>query len=137
MPSQLSPQWLCANSCTWARDVGFHHVHPVPKCMRCHKVVVVITGRTHCFHDRNVKMLRATVSFAFVASTCNFDYDYLKIYFYQVALQMLTSWYCCKLLVPCHEVYWHYCSQSYHGRFTPQDSNKIVILWTGLDKSNF
>ena len=24
----------------------------VPKCMSCHKTIVVITGRTHCSHDR-------------------------------------------------------------------------------------
>ena len=47
MPSRLSPQWLCGNSCTWAHDVRFH----VPKCMSCHKAIVVITGRAHCFHD--------------------------------------------------------------------------------------
>ena len=23
VPSQLSPQWLCGNSCTWAHDVRF------------------------------------------------------------------------------------------------------------------
>ena len=42
VPSLLSPQWLCGNSCT---------VHHVPKCMSCHKAIVVITGRAHCFHD--------------------------------------------------------------------------------------
>ena len=26
-------------------------VYHVPKCMICHKVIVVITGRAHCFHD--------------------------------------------------------------------------------------
>ena len=26
-------------------------VHYVPKCMSCHKAIVVITERTHCFHD--------------------------------------------------------------------------------------
>ena len=26
-------------------------VHRVPKCMGCHKAIVVITGRAHCFHD--------------------------------------------------------------------------------------
>ena len=26
-------------------------IHHVPKCMSCHKVIVVITGRVHCFHD--------------------------------------------------------------------------------------
>ena len=24
VPSRLSPQWLCGNSCTWAHDVRFH-----------------------------------------------------------------------------------------------------------------
>ena len=43
VPSRLSPQWLCGNSCT--------SVHHVPKCMSCHKAIVVITGRAHCFHD--------------------------------------------------------------------------------------
>ena len=26
-------------------------VHHVPKCMSCHKAIVVITGRAHCFYD--------------------------------------------------------------------------------------
>ena len=26
-------------------------VHHVPKCMSCHKAIVVITGGAHCFHD--------------------------------------------------------------------------------------
>ena len=26
-------------------------VHHVPKCMSCHKAIVVIIGRVHCFHD--------------------------------------------------------------------------------------
>ena len=35
---------------------GFHHngsvatLHHVPKCMSCHKAIVVITGRANC-HD--------------------------------------------------------------------------------------
>ena len=24
VPSRLSPQWLCGNSCTWAHDVRLH-----------------------------------------------------------------------------------------------------------------
>ena len=46
VPSRLSPQWLCGNSCTVGQTV-----HHVPKCMSCHKAIVVITGRAHCFHD--------------------------------------------------------------------------------------
>ena len=26
-------------------------IHHVPKCMSCHKAIVVITGRAYCFHD--------------------------------------------------------------------------------------
>ena len=26
-------------------------VDHVPKCMRCHKTIVAMTGRIHCFHD--------------------------------------------------------------------------------------
>ena len=46
VPSRLLPQWFCGNSCIWAHDV-----HHVLKCMSCHKTIVVITGRAHCFHD--------------------------------------------------------------------------------------
>ena len=41
------------------------YIHHVPKCMSCHKVIVVITGRTHCFHD------------------CMFSYIYIYIYIYK------------------------------------------------------
>ena len=36
---------------------SYHHndfvatVHHVPRCMSCHKAIVVITGRAPCFHD--------------------------------------------------------------------------------------
>ena len=48
VPSQLSPQLHCGNSCTWAHDETVQTVNHVPKCISCHKVIVVITGRTHC-----------------------------------------------------------------------------------------
>ena len=31
--------------------------HHVPKCMSCHKAIVVITGRAHCFYDNIYIML--------------------------------------------------------------------------------
>ena len=37
VPSRLSPRWLYGNSCTH---------------MSCHKAIVVITERAHCFHDK-------------------------------------------------------------------------------------
>ena len=45
--SRLSPKWLCL----WQLmhlDTCLHHV---TKCMSCHKAIVVITGRAHCFND--------------------------------------------------------------------------------------
>ena len=30
---------------------SFWVLHHVPKCMSCHKAIVMITGRAHCFHD--------------------------------------------------------------------------------------
>ena len=32
-------------------DVHDETVHHVPKCMSCHKAIMVITGWAHCFHD--------------------------------------------------------------------------------------
>ena len=34
--------------CTSCTVMNSHHV---PKCMNCHKAIVVITERAHCFHD--------------------------------------------------------------------------------------
>ena len=41
VPTRLSPQWLCGNSCTCAH--GVHDVHHVPKCTSCHKAIMVIS----------------------------------------------------------------------------------------------
>ena len=43
VPSRLSREWLCGNSCTWTH--GVHDAHHVLKCMSCHKSIVVNTGR--------------------------------------------------------------------------------------------
>ena len=47
VPSRLSPQCLCL----WQLMHLGTSVNHVPKCMSCHKAVVVITGRVHWFHD--------------------------------------------------------------------------------------
>ena len=49
-PPRLLPQWLCCNSCTALGET----VHPVLKCMSCHKPIVVITGRVLCFSRLHV-----------------------------------------------------------------------------------
>ena len=53
VPSRFITTYLFGNSCTWAHDVRLwvQMVHHVPKCMNCHKAIVLITGRAHCFHD--------------------------------------------------------------------------------------
>ena len=46
VPSHLSPQRLCGNSCTTECPTVIH----VHKCMSCHKPIVVIAGRAYCFY---------------------------------------------------------------------------------------
>ena len=44
-------------------------VHHAPKCMSCHKAIVVITGRAYCFHDC-MYILRSRPSVRFEQSVC-------------------------------------------------------------------
>ena len=93
--SWLSPQWLCGNSCPWGHDIN--HVHHVPKCMSCHKAIVRITGRAHCFHDGTYilrpscfcKILPLCVSwitsdhlYKYIHYTHTYIYIYTHIYIY-------------------------------------------------------
>ena len=77
-PLRLSPQWLCGNSCTWAS------VHHVPKCMSCHKAIVVITRRAHCFHDYIYIYYAHLASVRFEHSVCRGSLmtTYIYIYIY-------------------------------------------------------
>ena len=33
------------------KKLSVHQTHHVPKCLSCHKAILVMTGRTNCFHD--------------------------------------------------------------------------------------
>ena len=61
-------------------------VHHVPKCMSCHKAIVVITGRAHCFHDYIFTYIYYAhpASVRFEHSVCRGSlmttYDHLYIY---------------------------------------------------------
>ena len=45
----LVPAICNCNEAHWYQQcVNLHHVS---KCISCHKAVMVITGRAHCFHD--------------------------------------------------------------------------------------
>ena len=80
---------VCGNSCTWAQTV-----HHVPKCMSCHKVIVVITGWAHCFHDYIYIMpilLLRYLSFLCVVDhvwpliyKSTYIYDHLYIFIYKL-----------------------------------------------------
>ena len=56
---------------------GYHHngfvaTHALGhKCMSCHKAIVVITGRAHCFHD-------------FIYVHIMYIYIYIYIYIYKI-----------------------------------------------------
>ena len=85
VPSRLSPQWPCGNSCTWAHDVGLYMrttVRHVSKCMSCHKVIVMIRG------GHSVFMITYTfcsschlASVKFEHSVCRGSLMYIYIYF--------------------------------------------------------
>ena len=76
---------------------GCSIVHHVPKCMSCHKVIVVITGRAHCFHDciyiTSVLLLWDLSTLCVVIT-----YDHLcKIYIHRQVWAGIT-WYRCETL---------------------------------------
>ena len=57
----------------------------VPKCMSCHKAIVVITRRAHCFHDCIIYYAHLA-SVRFEHSVCRGSlmtiYIYIYIYIY-------------------------------------------------------
>ena len=57
----------------------------VPKCMSCHKVIVVITGRAHCFHD------------FMIAYIYHAHYMYIYIYIYTQKSFALFNLIICKI----------------------------------------
>ena len=64
-------------------------VHYVPKCMSCHKAIVVITGRAHCFHGLHIYYAHlAFVRFEHfkchgsLMTTYIYTYKYIYIYIY-------------------------------------------------------
>ena len=70
---------------------GYHHNgfvathalgHHVPKCMSCHKAIVVITGRAHCFHDYIHIYYAHLASVRFEHSVCRGSLMTTNIYIY-------------------------------------------------------
>ena len=59
--------------------------HPsVPKCMRCHKTIVVVTGRAHCFHEC---IYFTPILFLWDLSTlCVVDHSWPLIYLYMTTI---------------------------------------------------
>ena len=59
----------------------------MPKCMSCHKAIVLITGRAHCFHDNIYITL---ISLLWDSSTmCVVDHLWPLIYIYKILLKTL------------------------------------------------
>ena len=55
-----------------------HHVHHVPKCISCHKAIVVITGRAHCFHGK--QLIDNKTTFRAKSSKCQYIYKKEKCF---------------------------------------------------------
>ena len=57
-------------------------VHHVPKCMSCHRAIVVITGRAYCFHNC-IYILRPCCFCEIWALCVSLNiYDHLYVYVY-------------------------------------------------------
>ena len=86
VPSRLSPQWPCGSSCTWAHNLWLKkhsaNVHHVPKCISCHKAIVMITGRAHYFHDNIYIMPILFLSGLFEQSVCRSWITYHQLYIF-------------------------------------------------------
>ena len=56
MPSQLSPQWLCGNSCTWAHDV-IRKMITKNMCILATEAVKIQCGQKCSFPDKYLEEL--------------------------------------------------------------------------------
>ena len=68
-------------------------VHPVPKCMSCHKAIVVITGRAHCFHDSMLYIMLLLVPSDF-SIVCVVDPLWPLIYVFIFVFSWCSSLFC-------------------------------------------
>ena len=79
-PVITSPQWFCGNSCTWAHDVRLYRV---PKCLICHKVIVMSTGRANCLHySIYIYIYIYTHTYILYIYTYIYIHIYIHIYIY-------------------------------------------------------
>ena len=67
-------------------DVRLHHVS---KCMSCHKAIVVITGRAHCFHD-NIYITLILLLWD-LSTLCVVDHLWPLIYIYIYMNQLFAT----------------------------------------------
>ena len=80
------------------------YVHHVPKCMSCHKAVMVITRRAHCFHDCTY-ILHTSCFVRFEHSVCR-DHLWSLIYHYlSICLSIYLSIYLPTYLSICLPTY--------------------------------
>ena len=74
-------------------------VHHVPKCMSCHKVIVVITGRAHCFHDCIYIML-TYITYSMIAYIYIYIYMYVYIYIHTCIYIYIHKHNLCNYIIP-------------------------------------
>ena len=73
-----------------------------PKCMSCHKAIVMVTGRAHCFHDYIITYILCTSYFReiWTLGVSRITYDHLSTHIMLPASELLSFWACFGLLVP-------------------------------------
>ena len=93
-------------------------VEHVPKCMSCHKAVVVITGRAHCFHG--CIYIAPILLLRYLSTLC-------VIYHLWLIISMLLAW-----LVEPPLVYWYQqCVAVHYVRKWCMNCHKAVVVITG------
>ena len=65
----------------------------MPKCMSCHKAIVVMIGRAHCFHNNICSYYAHLASVRFEHSACRGSfmsiYTHIYIYIHKLASQII------------------------------------------------
>ena len=95
-------------------------VHHVPKCMSCHKAIVVITGRAHCFHD----YIYIYIYYAHLASVI-FEHSICRGSLMTTYITLLA------LLVEHSLVHWYQQSVTIHHVPKCMSCHKAIVAITG------
>ena len=82
------------------------NIHHVPKCMSCHKAIVVINGKAHCFHDNIYIMILCSSCFCEIWALCvpwiTYDHLYIIWYMYNIYMIYIHTYICIYIYIYIH-----------------------------------